>query len=60
MQMQTTAAELAAKHRDLKKQIADEMTKPALDLSRVGELKRQKLKIKDALASLSPSHPTGQ
>jgi hypothetical protein len=43
---------LQAKHSGLDQRIADESARPLPDTSLVASLKKQKLKIKEALASL--------
>jgi hypothetical protein len=43
---------LQAKHSGLDRRIADEFTRPLPDMSLVATLKKQKLKIKEALASV--------
>lgn len=42
---------LAAKHAGLDKKIEAELQRPSPDQFRIGELKRQKLKIKEQLAA---------
>jgi hypothetical protein len=44
--------ELSGKHRALDKQIQEEITKPSSDDTRIAELKRQKLLLKDRMTRL--------
>lgn len=46
-------ASLKAKHRELEAQLEVENTRPYLDEVLVNNLKRQKLRIKDELASMN-------
>jgi len=43
---------LKAQHSDLESQIEEELGRPMPDDSLIGNLKKQKLKIKDAIAQL--------
>jgi hypothetical protein len=45
---------LKAKHKQLEVEIDQEMHRPLPDYSHITELKREKLRIKDTLALLSP------
>lgn len=56
-QMSATAhlAELNEKHRTLERRIAEEMSRPAADISKIMQWKREKLKLKDEIARLSPT-----
>ena len=46
--------ELRTEHQNLEQQIVEENLRPHPDELRISELKRQKLRIKDELARLSP------
>lgn len=46
--------ELRIEHQSLEQQIVEENLRPHPDELRVSELKRQKLRIKDEIARLSP------
>jgi hypothetical protein len=48
--------ELSGKHRALDKQIQEEMVKPSSDDTRIAELKRQKLLLKDRVTRLRSQH----
>jgi hypothetical protein len=43
------AASLEARHADLDRQLSEEGRKPSPDTGRIAQLKKQKLRIKDAL-----------
>ena len=45
-------SELAEKHKILDRRIAEELARPAADVSKVSKLKLQKLKLKDQIARL--------
>jgi hypothetical protein len=47
---------LTQRHRELEAEIADELKHPGFDDTRVGELKRQKLRIKDQIETLKLHH----
>jgi hypothetical protein len=47
-------SELNSKHRELDKEIDQEQKRPRADSLKIAELKRQKLKIKEALREISP------
>lgn len=57
--MQMTAhahlAELNEKHRMLERRIEEELARPAADNSKIRQWKREKLKLKDEIAKLSPT-----
>ena len=55
MSLQGRIVELANKHRQLDQQINDEEKRPASDTTRLKDLKRQKLKIKEELRWLEAS-----
>ena len=44
--------ELSEKHKSLKRRIEQEMSRPAVDPTKVTALKLQKLKLKDEIAKL--------
>lgn len=46
--------ELSSKHQALKRKIEEEANRPGSDDAKIAELKRQKLKLKDEIAKLSP------
>ncbi|KAB2847667.1 MAG: DUF465 domain-containing protein [Hyphomicrobiaceae bacterium] len=46
--------ELSTKHQALKRMIEEEAGRPGSDHAKIAELKRQKLKLKDEIAKLSP------
>lgn len=46
--------ELRTEHQNLEQQIVEENLRPHPDELRISELKRQKLRIKDEIARLSP------
>ncbi len=50
---------LAQKHKALERQIEDEISRPSADEARIGELKRQKLKLKDEITRLR-TMPAGE
>jgi hypothetical protein len=53
MALHAHVAELSEKHRVLHKLIEEEMAKPAKDATKIAELKRQKLRLKDRIEKLS-------
>lgn len=46
--------ELTARHRALEDALHTEMKRPLMDVHRVTEMKKAKLRIKDELSALSP------
>ena len=52
MSMASHLSALEQKHQALERQIEDELNHPAADESRLRELKRKKLKLKDEIARL--------
>jgi hypothetical protein len=52
MAIEARIRELGARHRSLELAIEDEMSRPAADATRLTELKRRKLRLKDELESL--------
>ena len=52
MAVEARLRELGARHQSLEDAIQDELRRPATDETRVKELKRQKLRLKDELESL--------
>lgn len=53
MSVNTHLAELSEKHRMLERKIAEEMTRPAADISKITQWKHEKLKLKDEIAKIS-------
>ena len=53
MALNAHLAELSEKHKLLERRIEQEMSRPARDDVRLRRLKREKLKLKDAIALLS-------
>jgi len=49
-------AELNEKHRTLERKIEEEMARPAADTSKIKQWKHEKLKLKDEIAKLTPTH----
>ena len=52
MAIQAHLAELTAKHRQLEKAIEEELQHQSHDTLKLAQLKKEKLKIKDQIASL--------
>jgi hypothetical protein len=52
MAVESRIRELDHRHRDLDAQIEAETRRPAADLMKIGEMKRQKLKIKEEIERL--------
>ncbi len=48
--------ELGNRHTNLDRAIHDELTRPLADSSRLRELKRQKLKLKEQIEGLKSAH----
>ena len=49
MGMQTSIADLEAKHRALDEEISDALAHPSTDDVKIAELKRRKLQVKDEI-----------
>jgi hypothetical protein len=54
MSLQDRIESLKAKHAALETALAAEIRRPTLSSEQIGRLKRQKLRIKDELASMTP------
>ncbi len=52
MAVEARIRELGSRHHSLDKAIQDEMSRPASDETRLRELKRQKLKLKEEIENL--------
>jgi hypothetical protein len=52
MAIEARIRELGARHESLERAIQDEMSRPAADATRLTELKRQKLRLKEEMESL--------
>ncbi len=52
MAIEARIRELGKKRQSLDKAIEDEVKRPAADAARLGELKRQKLRLKEEMTSL--------
>ncbi|GLK70460.1 DUF465 domain-containing protein [Ancylobacter dichloromethanicus] len=52
MTMQSHVAELERRHQALEKQLREEAIRPATDDTRIADLKRRKLILKDEIARL--------
>lgn len=48
--------ELGSRHKNLERAIDDELHRPAADETRLSDLKRQKLKLKEELEHLRQAH----
>ena len=48
--------ELGSRHKNLEQAIDDELHRPAADPTRLSDLKRQKLKLKEELEHLRQAH----
>lgn len=55
MPLRNHVTELERKHRALEREIQDALNRPALDDTRLAELKRKKLQLKDEIARLKSS-----
>jgi hypothetical protein len=53
MSLNSRLAELSEKHRSLERKIAEEMTRPSADTSKVAKWKHEKLRLKDEIAKLA-------
>lgn len=53
MSLHTRVADLTEKHRTLERKIAEEMTRPSADTSKILKWKHEKLKLKDEIERLS-------
>lgn len=58
MALSAHLAELSEKHRLLEKKIEEAMTHPSVDDLEIAQLKREKLKLKDAITRLSQGEET--
>lgn len=54
MNLESHVAELEEKHRKLEREIESELHFPAIDTLHLAELKRKKLRIKEAIERLRP------
>jgi hypothetical protein len=52
MALSSHLAELSEKHRSLERRIEEELSRPGADDLEISKLKKEKLKIKDAIAKL--------
>lgn len=52
MSIDSHLMELKDKHRTLERRIAEELARPAADVSKVNRWKHQKLKLKDEISKL--------
>ncbi len=52
MAIEARIRELGVRHQTLERAIEDEMSRPAADATRLTELKRQKLRLKEEMESL--------
>jgi hypothetical protein len=57
MSSQDRIEELRAQHRSLEQALGQENARPMPDEQAIHDLKRQKLRIKDAIAALEQPHP---
>ena len=55
MSIQEHLVELKARHRELEEEIADALAHPSTDDTRIAELKRRKLQVKDEIARMQAS-----
>lgn len=58
MALQNHLAELERKHRALEREIQDALNHPSMDDTRLVELKRRKLQLKDEITKLRDTHST--
>ena len=58
MAVESHVAELEEKHRRLEAEIEEELQHPGSDRLHITELKRQKLRVKEAIERLRPSITT--
>lgn len=56
MSMQAHVAELERRHQALERELKAEMAHPSSDESRIAELKRRKLHLKDEISRLKTIH----
>ena len=54
MALNTRIVELSEKHRMLERKIADEMSRPGADRSKIARWKHEKLRLKDEIAKMAP------
>ncbi len=52
MAIEARIRELGVRHQTLERAIADELRRPAFDSFRLGELKRQKLRLKEQMEAI--------
>jgi hypothetical protein len=55
MSIQEHLVELKARHRELEEKIADALAHPSSDDSKIAELKRRKLHVKDEITRMQTS-----
>ncbi len=55
MSMQEHLVELKAQHRELEREIADALAHRSTDDTKIAELKRRKLQVKDEIARMQSS-----
>jgi hypothetical protein len=55
MSIQEHLVELKARHRELEEAIADALAHPSIDDTKIAELKRRKLQVKDEIARVQTS-----
>ncbi|MGV3633957.1 MAG: YdcH family protein [Pseudorhodoplanes sp.] len=55
MSMQEHLVDLEARHRALEEEIADALAHPSIDDTKIVELKRRKLRVKDEIARMQTS-----
>ncbi|MBF9234790.1 YdcH family protein [Microvirga alba] len=58
MPLQNHLTELERKHRALEREIQDALNHPSSDDTRLAELKRRKLQLKDEITRLKSTHAT--
>jgi hypothetical protein len=54
MSMNARLTELTEKHRTLEKKIAEEITRPSADPSKIAKWKHEKLRLKDEITRFEP------
>ncbi len=57
MPLQNHLTELERKHRALEREIQDALNRPSMDDTRLAQMKRKKLQLKDEIARLRGSDP---
>lgn len=55
MSIQEHLVELKARHRELEEEIADALAHPSSDDTKIAELKRRKLQVKDEIVRMQTS-----